>query len=148
MISIIGAGPSGSYLAFLLAKSGKKVQIFEEHSSVGRPVQCTGIVTSSISRFIRLKKEFVINRPNSFSETKHKDILLIIRPESVQIDEDGEYKGKVQKIFFHGSYKLITIILNQDYKLWSIVPSSYQLQVNQSLRFNIKYEHIYALDEI
>jgi len=95
-----------------------------------------------------LKKEFVINRPNSFSETKHKDILLIIRPESVQIDEDGEYKGKVQKIFFHGSYKLITIILNQDYKLWSIVPSSYQLQVNQSLRFNIKYEHIYALDEI
>jgi len=90
MISIIGAGPSGSYLAFLLAKSGKKVQIFEEHSSVGRPVQCTGIVTSSISRFIRLKKEFVINNigtariysPNGeFVETKLKNPDIILNRE-------------------------------------------------------------------
>ncbi|MBN2421697.1 NAD(P)/FAD-dependent oxidoreductase [Candidatus Woesearchaeota archaeon] len=64
MISIIGAGPVGNYTAFLLAKSGKKVQVFEEHSSVGKPVQCTGIVSSSFKYIIKPKKEFVINEIN------------------------------------------------------------------------------------
>jgi len=62
MIAIIGAGPAGCYAAYLLAKAGKQVHIFEEHSSVGRPVQCTGIVTSSASRFVDIKKGFVINK--------------------------------------------------------------------------------------
>ena len=45
MITIVGAGPAGSYLAYLLAKQGEKVIVLEEHSAVGSPVQCTGIVT-------------------------------------------------------------------------------------------------------
>ncbi|MBI4150516.1 NAD(P)/FAD-dependent oxidoreductase [Candidatus Woesearchaeota archaeon] len=47
-ISIIGAGPSGSYAAFLLANQGHDVHVFEEHASIGNPVQCTGIVTHAI----------------------------------------------------------------------------------------------------
>ena len=58
MISIIGAGPVGCYLAYLLSKQGKQVQIFEEDSKIGRPIQCTGIVTSSINKIIKVKKEF------------------------------------------------------------------------------------------
>ena len=56
MITIVGAGPAGSYLAYLLAKQGKEVTILEEHSKVGAPVQCTGIVTHSIEKFFRLKE--------------------------------------------------------------------------------------------
>ena len=47
MISIIGAGPSGSHLACLLSKHDD-VNVYEEHSEIGKPVQCTGLVTSSI----------------------------------------------------------------------------------------------------
>src|SRR3989338_3554170 len=62
MIAIIGGGPAGSYLAYLLARQGKKVIIFEEHNSIGSPVQCTGIVTHSIEKFFRLKKDVIAKR--------------------------------------------------------------------------------------
>jgi len=62
MISIIGAGPAGSYLAYLLAKQGQKVAVFEEHNTIGRPVQCTGIVTHSIDKFFKLRNEVVAKK--------------------------------------------------------------------------------------
>ena len=62
MISIIGAGPAGSYLAYLLAKQGQDVSLFEEHSEVGVPIQCTGLVTSSIEELMPISDEFIINR--------------------------------------------------------------------------------------
>ncbi|MEK6949216.1 MAG: NAD(P)/FAD-dependent oxidoreductase, partial [Nanoarchaeota archaeon] len=62
MITIIGAGPAGSYLAYLLAKKGKEVYIIEEHNKVGSPVQCTGIVTGSIEKFVKLPKEVIANK--------------------------------------------------------------------------------------
>lgn len=62
MIAIIGAGPAGSYLAYLLSKQGKEVTVFEEHGRIGSPVQCTGIVTHSIEKFFRLKKDVIAKR--------------------------------------------------------------------------------------
>lgn len=62
MISIIGAGPAGSYLAYLLAKKGKEVALIEEHEKIGSPVQCTGIVTSSIEKFVKLPNDVIANR--------------------------------------------------------------------------------------
>ena len=64
MISIIGAGPAGSYTGYLLAKSNHEVNIFEEHSKIGEPVQCTGIVTSAIEKIIPLDKTFLVNKIN------------------------------------------------------------------------------------
>jgi len=61
MISIIGAGPIGSYLAYLLAKAGQKVALFEEHKEIGKPVQCTGIVTEDIDDIIKLDKKVIAN---------------------------------------------------------------------------------------
>src|SRR3989344_4457898 len=48
-ISIIGAGPAGSFAAYLLAEKFN-VEIFENHSEVGLPVQCSGLVTESIRK--------------------------------------------------------------------------------------------------
>lgn len=62
MITIVGAGPAGSYLGCLLASQGQKVTILEEHEIVGSPVQCTGIVTHSIENFFKLKKEVIAKR--------------------------------------------------------------------------------------
>ena len=62
MITIVGAGPAGSYLGYLLAKQGKDVTILEEHSKIGSPVQCTGIVTHSIEKFFKLKNAVIAKR--------------------------------------------------------------------------------------
>ena len=70
MINIIGAGPSGNYLASLLAKNGQEVNMFEEHLKVGDPMQCTGILSSS-------SKALKINIPNKLVVNKIKRIQLI-----------------------------------------------------------------------
>lgn len=57
-IDIIGAGPIGSYLAYLLAKKKQQVNVYEEHKKIGKPVQCAGIVTSSIFKVL----DFPINK--------------------------------------------------------------------------------------
>lgn len=61
MIAIIGAGPVGSYLAYLLAKNGKEVEVYEEHSSIGKPIQCTGILTNGILDLMDIDEKFVDN---------------------------------------------------------------------------------------
>lgn len=61
MISIIGAGPIGCHTAYLLARNGRDVNVLEEHPLIGLPVQCTGIVTSSIKDVINLPKESIAN---------------------------------------------------------------------------------------
>ncbi|MFA5176148.1 MAG: NAD(P)/FAD-dependent oxidoreductase [Candidatus Nanoarchaeia archaeon] len=66
MISIIGAGPAGCYLAYLLAKNGEKVSVYEEHSEIGKPIQCTGIVTNAITELIKPDKKFIINYIKKF----------------------------------------------------------------------------------
>lgn len=64
MISIIGAGPSGNYLAYLLAKQNKSVHVYEDHKVIGAPIQCTGIITPELETLIPIKKKFLTNKIN------------------------------------------------------------------------------------
>ncbi|MBS3128322.1 NAD(P)/FAD-dependent oxidoreductase [Candidatus Woesearchaeota archaeon] len=59
MIAVVGAGPAGSYAAYLLAKQGYEVKLFEEHKEIGSPIQCTGILTEGIKTFFTPKKEVI-----------------------------------------------------------------------------------------
>lgn len=63
MVSIIGAGPSGNYLAYLLARKGEGVDVYEDHDVIGRPIQCTGIMTSYLNEMIKVEgwQDFVVN---------------------------------------------------------------------------------------
>lgn len=61
MITIIGAGAAGNYSAYLLAKQGFDVQVFEANDRVGLPVACTGILTSHFDTLVEPKKEFIAN---------------------------------------------------------------------------------------
>jgi digeranylgeranylglycerophospholipid reductase len=44
-VSIIGAGPVGSYLAYRLARLGYKVAVFEAKEAIGSQLCCTGIIS-------------------------------------------------------------------------------------------------------
>jgi len=77
MIAVIGAGPAGSYAAKLLAEKGKEVILFEEHAEVGCPVQCTGIVTPSISHFMEIPKKIVATECNAvLVKSKNNEIRV------------------------------------------------------------------------
>ena len=80
MITIVGAGPAGSYLGYLLAKQGKKVTILEEHNTVGSPVQCTGIVTHSIEKFFKLREEVIAKRLSK--------VIVISKNNKIEVNVD------------------------------------------------------------
>lgn len=84
-VAIIGAGPAGNYTAYLLAKAGYKVTIYEEHLEPGLPIQCTGILTKDLKDHIELSDEYIVNRMQAvevFSPdktmftTKNDDIIV------------------------------------------------------------------------
>jgi geranylgeranyl reductase family protein len=64
MVSIIGAGPVGSYLAHKLASNGLNVDVYEDHKKIGIPVACTGILTNYIKSLIKIDDDWVVNKIN------------------------------------------------------------------------------------
>jgi digeranylgeranylglycerophospholipid reductase len=64
-VIIIGAGPVGSYTAYLLAKEGLDVAIFEKNPSIGRDVNCSGIVSLECFRRFHLPSEAVLSSIDS-----------------------------------------------------------------------------------
>ncbi|MAG52855.1 MAG: hypothetical protein CMH62_02735 [Nanoarchaeota archaeon] len=64
MISVIGAGPAGSFYASKEKKDD--VNIFEEHKEIGRPISCTGILTDSVKRVIDIDPSLIISKITQF----------------------------------------------------------------------------------
>ncbi|MGV8086505.1 MAG: hypothetical protein ACP5N1_02655 [Candidatus Woesearchaeota archaeon] len=65
MISVIGAGPAGSYYSYLSAKNND-LHLFEEHKLVGKPIACTGILTNSVDGIIKIPKELLVAKITRF----------------------------------------------------------------------------------
>ncbi len=60
--TVCGAGPIGSYLAWKLSELDYKVLVLEEHSKIGEPVSCSGLISNNIWKYIpkkSLKKDVV-----------------------------------------------------------------------------------------
>ena len=49
-VVVVGAGPAGCLAAKYAAKNGAKTLIIEEHASIGSPVQCAGLLSTSAIR--------------------------------------------------------------------------------------------------
>lgn len=94
-----------------------------------------------------MNREVIIPRPSSFSGNDHQDVLLIIRPEHVIIDESGSFSGKIQKVMFQGQQSLIEVI-STEYHIWLYAEGHRGLKSNQKIQFSIDYSNVYCLDEI
>jgi digeranylgeranylglycerophospholipid reductase len=44
-VIVVGAGPAGATAAYSAARHGAKVLLLEEHTQIGRPIQCTGLLS-------------------------------------------------------------------------------------------------------
>jgi digeranylgeranylglycerophospholipid reductase len=64
-VIIIGAGPIGSYTAYLLAKEGMDVGVFERNPFVGKDVNCTGIISAECLKKIHLPEEVLLRSIDS-----------------------------------------------------------------------------------
>ncbi|MBI4451298.1 NAD(P)/FAD-dependent oxidoreductase [Candidatus Woesearchaeota archaeon] len=64
-VAIVGAGPVGSFLGSQLAANGFDVTIFEEHTTIGVPEHCTGLVTKELWRLVQRDEAWMLRELNS-----------------------------------------------------------------------------------
>lgn len=93
------------------------------------------------------EREVVLRLPDNFQAKEHNDVLLVVRPESILLEEDGQHKANVNQVQFYGPYYLIEL-KKQDQLFWAQVPNDTKLKIGQKVRFNIDYNKVYCLDEI
>lgn len=60
-VAIIGGGPAGMSTARGLASLGWATAVFEEHTAVGLPVHCTGVLADDVIRELALPGNVVLN---------------------------------------------------------------------------------------
>ncbi|MBU2633765.1 MAG: NAD(P)/FAD-dependent oxidoreductase [Nanoarchaeota archaeon] len=80
-ISIIGAGPAGSFAAYNLADK-YDVEIFEKKSEIGLPIQCSGLVTETIKSIDKIFRSKDFER---LVENKIKKVGLFSKNEKCEI---------------------------------------------------------------
>jgi len=89
IVSVIGAGPVGSYIAYLLARHGYKVKVFEEHNVIGKPVQCAGLFTGSIENIFPMREEFIVNRiKRAKVKVNDKEIEFKLKKDNIVVDRE------------------------------------------------------------
>lgn len=64
-VAIIGGGPVGSQVAYLLAGAGYKVVVLEKKPRLGIPVCCAGIISEQCLSSFAISKDLIIRRVNS-----------------------------------------------------------------------------------
>ena len=64
-VIVVGAGPIGSYTAYLLAVEGLDVGIFEKNPVIGKDVNCTGIVSTECLKNFDLPDKVILRPVNS-----------------------------------------------------------------------------------
>ncbi|MHB1152954.1 MAG: geranylgeranyl reductase family protein, partial [Eubacteriales bacterium] len=60
-VIVIGAGPAGCFAATKIAKSNYKVLVIEEHQEIGRPIQCSGLISPRAFDLAGADKSTIIN---------------------------------------------------------------------------------------
>jgi len=123
MVSIIGAGPVGNYLASNLAKKGINVEVYEEHKKIGSPIACTGILTPYLTDFIKIDKKFVVNKINQtnvyspegkFVSIKLKNNYIVDRTLfDVHLAEIAKSNGAK----YHTGFRFVDLQKNEKYKI-------------------------------
>ena len=86
-VTIVGAGPIGSTLAYELAKENISVCLIDKKKLIGLPLQCAGIVNKSVLEYNQIPEELILNKVKganlhsknqSLSVSKEDDQAIII----------------------------------------------------------------------
>jgi digeranylgeranylglycerophospholipid reductase len=60
-VLVIGGGPAGLYSAWRLAQAGFSTLVCEEHTTIGTPVHCTGVLSAATFDEFPIPRETILN---------------------------------------------------------------------------------------
>lgn len=83
-VVVIGAGPTGSYAAYQLAKDGFDVLVSERNRSFAHPPACTGIIGIEAFERFNLPRDSIVSEIKDIVLISPTGLSLAFRPESIQ----------------------------------------------------------------
>lgn len=107
---IVGAGLTGSYIAYSLASLGYKVAVFEEHERIGEPVQCTGIIGAEcLERFLLFEGTVLaeVSSARLFSPSRNEIRVVRDNVQAYIIDRAAFDRALAEKAQGQGAHYLI-----------------------------------------
>jgi geranylgeranyl reductase family protein len=93
-VVVVGGGPAGCRTAELVAKKGFKVLVLEEHPSIGKPVQCTGLVSQRIGK---IPKKIIVNKIKVAKFCSVDGSFEIKSKKSVYVIDRGKFDDHIAK---------------------------------------------------
>ena len=81
-VVVVGAGPVGSTAAGLLAEKGYSVILLEEHHTIGKPMQCGGLVSPRIKELVDFSIPVTNRVKGAFIHEPEGDVFCIMAEET------------------------------------------------------------------
>ena len=121
-VIVVGAGPAGSHVAYELASSGYRVAVFEEKSSSGHNVCCTGIISTECFRSLHPGREVILSKVTSAKFFSPSGRCLRLETEDVQayvvnrllLDRELASRAQARGARYFFSSPVIDIMLGKD----------------------------------
>ncbi len=93
-------------------------------------------------------RDITIPKPKDFNVKDHKDLILLIKPENIKIDDSGRFKGKVHRQIYQGGHFLTQLEVAGEQKIWLYTDKKMRYPHGKKVNFSIDLSLIHALDEL
>jgi digeranylgeranylglycerophospholipid reductase len=121
-VIVVGAGPSGSYIAYELASSGHGVAVFEEKGASGLNACCTGIISTECFQSLDPGKDMILTEVKSAKFYSPSGRCLQFQTDNVQayvvdrllLDKALASKAQAQGAQYFFSSPVIDILPGRD----------------------------------
>lgn len=81
-VLVVGGGPAGCYTASLLAKAGFDAHVLEEHSVIGEPVDCSGVIGAESFETLGLPESLKLAEISALTLVSPSELEVYFSPPS------------------------------------------------------------------